>query len=259
VKLRSLAYSNLRTKQSSFTYNKKPFFFAYISKYLSVKTVLQVVNPFISVIAIVFCFAPFLLLWLKKLNQEKAYLFIAIYWLVNGIINLPECFGQSQNAALLNQITLAYNLLDTPLVLLVFYFAATGTKKRILLYLLALFILFECGIVAWKGHNFDSSTIIIGVGGLLCLIFSSWGIVEYFQKIEHNSFENAMGFIYAGFIFNYGLSIVIYIFNYLNFKKETIDSNLFIYYLSVISATVLTSVGLWKYARPNFDKPSSYK
>ena len=105
-------------------------------------------------------------------------------------------------------------------------------------------------MVLWKGYNFDSSAIIIGAGGLLILIFSIRGVAEFFQKIEHSSFETTMGFIYAAFIFEYGLSIVIFISNYLNFKKETVDVNLFVYYLSVISATILTSFGLWRYARP---------
>jgi len=191
-----------------------------------------------------------LLLFIKKLNKEKAYTLIAIYWLLNGSTNLPEWLGQSENVSLLNGITLLYNLLDTPLVLLVFYFSASGNKKRMLLFLTILFLIFECIMVLWKGYNFDSSVIIIGFGGLLILVFSIWGVTEFFQKIEHTSFETTMGFIYAAFIFEYALSIVIFISNYLNFKKETVDVNLFVYYLSVISATILTSFGLWRYARP---------
>jgi hypothetical protein len=190
------------------------------------------------------------LLWIKKLNKEKAYTLIAIYWLLNGSTNLPEWLGQSGNASLLNGVTLFYNLLDTPLVFLIFYFSSSGGKKRILLYLIISFVIFECIMVLWKGYNFDSSAIIIGAGGLLILIFSIRGVAEFFQKIEHSSFETTMGFIYAAFIFEYGLSIVIFISNYLNFKKETVDVNLFVYYLSVISATILTSFGLWRYARP---------
>ena len=209
---------------------------------------ITLLNPYISVIAIVLCFLPFLLLWWKKLNSKKAYLFIAIYWLLNGVVNLPIFIGQSDNTDLANQISLVYNLLDAPLVLLVFYFSAIGNKKRVLLYLLILFAVFELSIVAWKGHNWDSSTIIVGTGGLLILIYSVMGVAEYFQKIQHNSFETTMGLVYAAFIFDYGLSIITFFSNYLNFKKETVGENLFVYYLSVISATMLTSFGLWRYA-----------
>src|SRR5580765_5852014 len=71
-----------RIKQSIFIYNKKPFLCDYIYKYLSVNSrLITFINPYISVIAILFCFSPLLLLWIKKLNKEKAYTLIAIYWL----------------------------------------------------------------------------------------------------------------------------------------------------------------------------------
>jgi len=209
---------------------------------------ITLLNPYISVIAVVLCFLPFLLLWWKKLNHRKAYLFIAIYWLINGLVNLPDFMGLPDNTSLANEISLVYNLFDTLLVLLVFYFSANGNKKRVLFYLLILFAFFELVIVAWKGHNWDSSTIIVGTGGLLILIYSIIGVAEYFQKIEHSSFETTMGLVYAAFIFDYGLSIITFFSNYLNYKKETVAENLFVYYMSVIAATMLTSFGLWRYA-----------
>ena len=101
----------------------------------------------------------------------------------------------------------------------------------------------------WKGNNFDSSTIINGWGIVILFTYSLVNLTVYFQKIEHSSFENAMGFAFAGFIFYDGLWVVIYIFNYLNFRKETIPENQFLNYLSIILATMLTSFGLWRYAR----------
>jgi len=248
-----------RIKQGVFIYNKKGFLFAYIDKYLSVNNqLITLLNPYIAVIAILFSFSPLVLLWIKKLSREKAYTLIAIYWLLNGGTNLPEWMGQSNNLALLNDITLVYNLLDAPLVLLIFYFSSTGNKKRLTLYLLILYMVFECVMIIWKGHNFDSSAAIIGVGGVIILLFSIWGVADFFQKIEHSSFETTMGFIYAAFIFEYSLSIVTFISNYLNFRKETVAVNLFVYYLSVISATVLTSFGFWRYARPTMAEENNF-
>ena len=248
--MRSRARSNLSIKPSSFTNNKRPSLFAIIYKYLSVNSrLVTLLNPYISIIAIGLCFFPILLSWWKKLNEEKAFFFVAIYWLINGITNLPLCLGQSENSSLLNQITLFYNLLDTPLILLIFYFSASGKKKKMLFYLLICFTLFELAMVLWKGYNFDSSTIIAGTGDILALIYCIWGIAQYFQKIEHSNFETTMGFIYAGYLFVYGVFAIIFIFNYLNFRKETVDSNLFLYYLSIILATLLTSFGFWKHAK----------
>jgi hypothetical protein len=207
--------------------------------------------PYISNIAIAFCFVPLLLLLWKKISREKAYLFVAIYWLANGLLNLPNWLGQAQNNKLQNQVVLLYNLLDAPLVLLVFYFSASGIKKKVLLYLLIFIGLFELLMLFWKGNNFNSSTIIIGVSTLVALTFSLSGITQYFNKLEHTYFDNTMGFVYAGFLFNYGPFIVIYIFSYLKIENETIRAaNFFLYYVSLLTATILTSIGLWRYARP---------
>jgi hypothetical protein len=212
-------------------------------------------NHYVSHIAIILCFLPFVLVFWKKINREKAYLLIGIYWLITGLINIPENWlGLAQNKELQDNITLVDNLLDTPLMLLVFYFSSQMMKKKMLLYMLAIFIPFEVVMVIWKGFNFDSITIIIGAGALITLLYSIWGLAQYFQKIEHTAFEATMGFAYAGFLFYYGVFMIIYIFNYLDYNKDTVQVNLFFYYLSLILATALTCIGIWRYTRPKLNK-----
>lgn len=223
------------------------------------KTVQLLLYPYISNLAIAFCFVPILLLFWKKIGREKAYLFVAIYWLANGLMNLPNWLGQAQNDKLQGQLTLLYNLLDAPLVLLVFFFSAEGMKRKVLGYMLIFISIFELVMVIWKGNNLSSSTIIIGVSTLIALTFSLTGITQYFNKIEHTYFDNTMGFVYAGFLFNYGPFIVIYIFSYLKIENETIRAaNFFLYYLSLLSATFLTSIGIWRYAKPTFREKFEY-
>ena len=211
----------------------------------------SLLNPALSVVTVALCFLPLLLMLWKKLGSVKAYLFIAIYWVANAVVNLPDCLGIQAND-IQNKLILLYNLFDTPLALLIFYFSATGIKKKIIFYLLCFIIIFEPVLVVWMGHNFNSSTIIIAVGGLLALFFSFSGLAEYFQKIEHSPLEKTMGFVYAGFIFDYGISVVTFFFNYLTYHKDSLAANIFLYYLSLILAITLTSVGLWKHARPEW-------
>ena len=202
-------------------------------------------NLLISIIAIVLCFIPMVLFWIKRLAPDKSYFFIAFFWLINGLTYSPEIFRWEWYRSLSNEITLVYNLLDTPLLLLIFYFAF---KKKIFQYLLIGFILFEIGMILWKGYNFDSNTPIIGLGSLISLILNVWGISIYFQKMRHSSFENVMAFVNAGFIFYYGLFTVIYIFNYINFSMVTLPYVTFINYLSITITTSLISYGYWRYA-----------
>ena len=209
----------------------------------------------VSDLATALCFLPLLLLWWKKLGRDKAYFFIAIYWLVNGITNLPNWFGQAKNFQLQGELSLLYNLLDTPMVLLVFCFSSTGSKKRITSYFLIIFILFEIVTVLWKGLNDKSNTIIIGAGTLLALVYSVDGMLQYFKKMEHNAFENAMVYVYAGYLFNYGLFLIIYTFSFMKSKENSgMLDNFFLYYSSLILSTLLTSFGLWRHGRVSMQR-----
>jgi len=238
---------NLSIKPSSFTNNKTSAFFAIISKCLSVKTLFSLLNPPLSDLTVVLCFVPLVLMWWKKLAHTRAYLFIVIYWIANAVENLPYCLGMQSQTQL--RFILMYNLLDTPMALLIFYFSSQGKKKQAAMYLFLFFLVLEPLLVMFMGHNLNSSTYIIGAGGVVVLFFSFSGLAAYFNKIEHTPFERAMGFLYAGFILDYGLSIVTIYFSYVNRLHESYDANLFLYYLSLILAIILTSVGFWRHAQ----------
>lgn len=195
------------------------------------------------------------LFWLKRLAPDKSYFLVAFFWLVNGVTYTPEIFRWKWYRCVSNDITLMYNLIDTPLILLIFYFAY---KKKIFRHLLIGFLLFEIGMIAWKGYNFDSNTPIIGLGSLISLILNIWGISVFFQKMKHTAFENVMAFVNAGFIFYYGLFTVIYIFNYINFSIVTLPYVTFINYLSITMASGLISYGFWRYASPPWKEANLY-
>jgi uncharacterized membrane protein HdeD (DUF308 family) len=216
-----------------------------------------VLSVAISLTSIVLCFIPVLLFLMKKMSPVRTYLCISLFWLINGILNIPDCFGIEENRALSNNITLIYNLLETPLALLIFYFASDGNKKKFLSYLLPAFILFEIVALFWKGYNWDSSLYIIGAGICLGLMYSVWGISEYFSKVRHDVFESTMGYVYAGFIFYYGLYLVIFYFSYVNYEKATVPYNLFVYNLSIVCAAGLISYGFWLNSKRRHSSSSS--
>lgn len=241
--------SNLRTKQRSYTYTKRFYFSLLIYKTLPVESELySVLYSLLSNISILLCFVPIVFIWAKKLRHEKAYLFTAIYWMVNGLLNLPTLLGFSESPLLAHHLTLLYNLMDAPMVLLIFLFAAPTHRKKTVLYTLGSFILFESITVMLMGYNLRSSTIIIGVGTFLAITFSIIKVLEYLQKIEHSVFENTMVFVYASLLFDYGIFIVIYLFSYIEVVKSNARDNFFIYYVSLLLSTFLTCFGLWRFA-----------
>ena len=144
----------------------------------------------VSDLATAFCFFPFLLLLWKKLGHEKAYLIISVYWLANGLINIPNWFGEAKNFQFQNKLSLIYNLIDTPLVLLVFYFSSVGQKKKVTFYFLLSFVLFELITIGLNGYNDSSNKIIIGTGTILALVYSVVGIAQYFIETWLVSFFN---------------------------------------------------------------------
>ena len=194
--------------------------------------------------SVALCFIPYCLYRLRRLDPDKAYFIISLFWLINGIVYIPDIFLWSCYSDIIsNWITISYNLVDAPLIILFFYF---NFKRKFFLYLFSSFILFEMIMIAWKGAYFESNDIIIGVGTLICLVLNIWSISRYFLKIEHTEKEDVLVFAYAGYIFYYGLFSVVYIFNYLHFSKVTLPYVMFINYSAICIATSLTIYGFWK-------------
>ena len=208
------------------------------------------INLILTILAVLLTFLPWTLYKWKKLAPDKTYLAISVFWIINGILYAPEIFhwGWYENAS--NQITLVYNLIDAPLIILFFYYTF---RKKFYLYLIAAFIVFEVVITFWKGYNFDSDSIIIGSGSIICLVLNIWAISKYFLKVEHTDKENALVFVYAGFIFYYGIFLFVpYIFNYLNASGAQLPYVKFINWIDIILATALISFGFWKFAHADY-------
>jgi hypothetical protein len=202
-----------------------------------------------AILTVTLTFFPLILYWRKRLATDKSYMIITIFWTINGILYIPEIFHWQWYAATTDLITLYYNLIDAPLIFLFFFYAF---RKKIFLYLIGAFIIFESIMIFWMGFNFDSSTVIIGIGSLVCLILNIWGISNYFMKVEHTETENVLVFVFSGFIFYYGLFAVVWRYNYLEYSGTQKPYVLLINYSSICLATALISYGFWKYAETQY-------
>jgi hypothetical protein len=242
----------LCTKPSSFTHNKRPVSALYIKSTYPLKTaVYSVFYELVLNTAIGFCFIPFLLLSWKKMRKVRTYQVIGIYWLFTGLINFTnlDFFRQLTHTSVLQQrLNLYYNLLETPLILLVFAGATSGILRKQLLLILPFFLAGEGILIGRIGYNFNSSAIIIGSGLLLTLTYSIIGLVQYMRKMEHTPFENSMVFVYAALLFAYGSFLIIYIFTHIRGNSEGSSKDSFLlYYTSILLSAAITSTGLWSY------------
>jgi len=200
-------------------------------------------------LAVFFSFLPLIFYWSKGLAENKSYMVISIFWLINGIIYAPEIFHWRWYVPVDEEITLYYNLMDVPLIMLIFYYAF---EKRVFLYMIGFFAFFETIVIAVTGFNRMSNDIIIGVGSLLCLALNIWGIGKYFRQLNHTATEKAYLCIFAGFIFYYGLCIdLIYIFKIFNFSSSQKKYQDLINFTAMVTATGLISYGFFRFGHPD--------
>ncbi|MBS1666229.1 MAG: hypothetical protein JST58_02525 [Bacteroidetes bacterium] len=205
-------------------------------------------NAIVSNIAIVFCFVPFILLLLKKLQYQKIYLLIGLYWLATALLNQYNWLGNADDWDVQTNLMFVRNLIGIHFVLAIYLLCANGDQKKIILYSLFAFATFELLIATLNGINQFSGVIIDGVGALLVLAFSLVGLAGYFKEIEHSPYEHGIAFIYAAFLFAYGSVAMIYSLNY--FKVATVNdpNEFFLYYVGLLLAVLLTCYGFWQYA-----------
>lgn len=207
----------------------------------------------LSYCAIVASFIPILLVAVKNLWREKAFMFIGFYWMLSGLINCLDLIPGISNATL-ELIIVVYNMFDIPIVLGIIGYA---TKSRLLgkiirvaapaLLLLQLLNFFR------QGWNYDAAKYILALGLVMVLFAVLWEISRYMQQIEHNRHEKAMIFIHVSFLFSYGTFIIVYIFDYYVNLAGSGMENLIIYYISILVAVFIASIGyLTKCSNRNF-------
>lgn len=207
----------------------------------------------ISVVTIVASFVPIVLVSIKKLWKESAFLLIACYWMLSGLVNiLDKIPGISAEA--LRYTTIVYNMLDIPIVLgILFYTTSSKSIKKFTGVAAPLLLIVQFTIFLIKGWEYDSAKYILAAGLLFVMVAVVWEISLYMQKLHHTRHEKAMIFIHVSLLFAYGTFIIIYIFDYyIKTGVSTID-NFIIYYISSLVAITIASIGyLAKSSRKNF-------
>lgn len=200
--------------------------------------------------AICACFAPILLLGLKKVRQLATFRVLGIYWALNGLVNLralSSIRGKTLHEFLL-RLSDCYDLADVPLVLLIFAMAGAGKWRRRLLLVMLGFIAGEVFLTIFAGYG-HAWPVVIGAGVSLIVAYSIMGLWKYLMEMEHDRFENAMAYIYGAFLFAYGTYLIIYLIYYLRASRtaysET-DSSL-LYYTSLFLSVGITCVGIGSY------------
>ena len=201
--------------------------------------------------AIVLCFVPFVFLGWKNMRKVRTWWVLGIYWLLNGLDNLPGVWFVSRSEGshvLIRQLSFCYSLVETPIVLLAFAMARQGRSRKELLLVLVLFMAGETILLRLGGNGFLG--LIMGSGLGIIILYSVMGLWDYLKKMEQTRFENSMVFIYASLIFSYGSMLIIYIFAHFHHATGSAanDADSFLlYYVSLLLSAAVTCAGLWSY------------
>jgi len=201
----------------------------------------QVYN-IISVIAITASFIPLVLVLVKKLWKESAFLLISFYWVLSGIVNILDQSGIAKQT--MDLVTIIYNMCDIPIVLGLIYFTTKSYRiKRFTMFAAPSLLVAQLISFMVKGWNYDAAKYVLAAGLLMVIYAVVCELSLYMHKLHHTRHEKAMVFIHVSFLFAYGTFIIIYIFDYyVKVGVSNID-NFIIYYISSLIAIIIASIG----------------
>lgn len=201
------------------------------------------VYQILSYLAITANFIPLVLVRVKRLWNQKAFLLFALYWAVSGIINIMDLIpGISKSQSEI--ITVVYNMLDIPIVLAIIHYTTSSDKiRRFTKIASPSFLLLQLINFSVKGWHYDAAKYVLAIGLLLVLFVVVWEIYLYMSKLEHNNYEKAIIFIHVSLLFAYGTFVIIYVFDYLINIGNSSIGNFIVYYISTLIALAIASIG----------------
>ena len=198
----------------------------------------------VSILTVALSFVPMVIVLLKKLWQATPFQFFAIYWTINGLMNIMFLV-EGLNKQFIEVTSVIYNALDIPMMAGIVYLSAfSPALKKIIRFALVPFILFEIICLAKGGLKYESLKYVLGVGVVFMMTLIIWQISLYLQQVVYATREKALLLIHGGLLFQYGTYIVVYVFDYfLQNVADRVDKFL-IYYISTLISICIGSSGL---------------
>lgn len=210
----------------------------------------------ISLIAGICFFVPFITLLLKRLQRIPEFCWFTIYWLLAGLVNLLFYFKSISSNPLGEVVERVYNLADAPIMLFILYKTVNtesvwrSIRKVLPVYLCAaLIITFSTRLPE------NAETVLVGIGLGIILLYLIWVLVFYNNKVNYNPVAYTQRIIFFALLFEYGISIITFIFSYIIPERSNIYDSFLIFHLSIIFSTSLAAYGLIRYRKNQKRKP----
>ena len=201
-----------------------------------------------TIAAAIAFFVPLGIIISKKMLRNNLIVWFAAYWGWSGIINFIFVSNIIQNNQIIYSIERVFNLADAPLILFVLYKTTyVEAVKESLKKILVPFLLFELIYTTITRLQGVSESIIVATGVIIVLYYIIWIIVFHMNGVKHSSFQHAMQFIYYALLFEYGVSIITFVYSYIMPDKASAKDNFLIFHIGTIITIASASYGILIY------------
>lgn len=202
----------------------------------------------LSIITSVAFFLPLILLGIRRLMRDKLLIWFAVFWAWAGLMNIifeGEYASASKVMVVLQRV---YNLFDVPLLLLILFKTTyiedvRNSIKKVMLPFFAI----ETVAIAVAGFQSTVESILVAVGVLLALYYLGWIILLHMKGTHYSNYQHAMQFIYYALFFEYGVSIINFIYSYLLPDKVSERDNFLIFYMASCITMLIALYGILIY------------
>lgn len=193
-------------------------------------------------------FVPAAFALCKKQVRTSFFIPFISYWAWGGLINFIFLSGFIVNGRIISIIESLYNLTDAPLLLFMLYLALPSSiLKQKLKWLAPSYLFVEIVIFLASSSKGEAETVLVGTG-IIIVICCITGIVFKLWKSKEQNPASPKMFIYYALMFEYGVSIITFIFNYIFPESNNVRDSFLIFHIAVIVAIIIASYGLLNYA-----------
>ena len=194
--------------------------------------------------AAVALFIPVLLILAGRLFKNGSLLALLLYYLFTALYSLTLLKVLAPPASLRQDIAVVLNYLDAPLMLLaLLFFCSESRQRKLVLAILALYIVFEIVIAAAFGLQVRSSVYLLGPGILLILSFSIYFFSHYGKITIMQGKGIGKTLMLASMLFTYTCFLVIYYLHYLE-RTPAVNDVVLLYFIVLFISAVTMSIGL---------------
>ncbi len=190
----------------------------------------------ITFLAAVAFFAPLGVLLYKKLARHPFFSWFAIYWAFSGLVNLLflSDWLPSHQSWLVSDIV---NYTDGVLMLFILYktLDIPSLSKRAG-YIVIVFLALSVTGMLIRGFS-ESIVIVIGVAIALIFLQLVSILIHYLRSANKHHVGSSRLLLYYGLFFEYGTSILTYIFSYMFPKMNVVRDSFLLFHISIIIST----------------------